>query len=171
MCQHSLGGWFTWPPVGLWTCAASWRLIRYGRYRKLWCNLPPAIKTLPFPKLLTIRILTLHHIFQFRRVSRSIFHILIWRVTNYLTELDVTSIRNLFSQKRSDCILACSNFINIVQLRASNNESEQPWCLCIPNWSSFWEFSFSHGKFPISDKHSQSRSQVSPHMPSLNGFE
>ena len=82
-------------------------------------------------------------IFQFRRFFRSIFHLLIRRVTNDLTELDVTSIRSLVSQKGSDCILARSNFINIVQASTSNSEVEQPWYLCIPNHRSLWEYFFS----------------------------
>ena len=44
----------------------------------------------------------------------------------------------LFSQKRSGCIIARSNFIKFVQLGVSNNEIEQTWCIRIPNRRSFF---------------------------------
>ena len=110
---------------------------------KSWYDLPPAIKTLPFPNLLAIRKLTLHHL----SISTSFpkqNHLLIRRVTNHITEGDVTSIRSLISQERSDCIFARSDFIDIVQVCASSSEVEHPWYLCIPHRRSFFrEYSFS----------------------------
>ena len=78
--------------------------------------------------------------FQFRQVSRSIIHILIWRVTNHFTELDVISIRSLISQKCSERILARSYFIDIFKVCASNYKVEQPWYLCMPNRRPFGEY-------------------------------
>ena len=126
-------------------------------------NLPPAIKTLPFPNLLAIRKLTLHHL----SISTSFpkqNHLLIRRVTNHITEGDVTSIRSLISQERSDCVFARSDFINIVQVCASSSEVEHPWYLCIPHRSSFLGNTPSV-QSPVSDeKKTHPIVPMSPHM-------
>ena len=105
-------------------------------------------------------------IFRFQLVSRTIIHIPIWRVTNYLTKRDVTSIRSLRNAPTASWLAVISSIFP---------RFEPPAMKLNNPGVSIFRIDILFENIPslqsqVFDKNSRSRSQVSPHMPSLNAF-